>query len=252
MGTQPPITLNYGQVANIEYFNDDTKDDLLIVNAIYPATAHHRIPIVHDSSINELPLVGDFILYIQFNANYFRILKTWAIDPLLNRTGTTAINPGEIHLQSATGRSYVYLDILGNAIIVDGSMQNSIKVLQEVGLINLESFNFKFNNFNGGSLTIDSGNNLSFIAAENPANPRYTLKIDSQSQTKITTKNYTLLLDKDGNVKIDGVTVSLGQGAAADDSKFGNVVTGGKYGTYPYDPITGKQIVGSKTVKSNV
>ena len=247
----------FGTVHSISYAIDPLEYDNIIINFELPQVAQLPIPVIHSSNVNDMPKIGDKILILKTCKNdYYRIIKTWSTDVSLVRAGEDALNEGEIHIQSVSGRGYLYLDAIGNVITTDGSMKDSVSILQNTSTIKLEASNLLCNILTGSSLSINSGNELNFIVNNNTSKTSYGLTIDKDLNTTITTDQYKIKLDKDGNIFMDGKNVFIGSKAidakpenAGVDVKFGDCVTGGQYGTHPICFFTGKLITGSTTVK---
>ena len=258
MAENMPVILHYGTIHDIKYSVDYSKEpDFLIVHTINPQTDTHKVPIVFSGNINDQPMLGDKILYIQLGANDLKIIKTWSNNPTEYRSKEDSLLPGETQVQSVLGRCYAYFDVNGNINITTGCMQDSIKLLNDARLINIEAANTTIQNHSGASFAINSKNELlySVVTKDENDNPitKCSLHFKDDASLEITSNNYIVKIDKDGNAFVDAKMTYLGTGAsdASKNVKFGDVVTSGAFGTHPFCLVTGAPIIGSVTVKAS-
>lgn len=158
-----------------------------------------------------------------------KILKIWASSP----ANTTLLFPGESTSQSSGG-SQILLDSAGGLGLTSGDSRTT-QISDTTQGHRVESTELEFVTLYGTMIRLLSDGTIEVL--QPPKNNPLSV------QTAI-------VITPDGVVHIDSPSVLLGPGATnnVQSKLFGNTVTSGINGTYPFDFMTGLPIPGSNSV----
>lgn len=209
-----------------------------------------------------MPVVGDVVLYVNFEDKIIKVVKVWSVNPnAFVRGGDFPLREGETQLMGILGQ-YMYLDRLGTIKFVDATLLNFFE-LNETGLeTQVKALNFT--TYDGVNVVIDKDIKISRDKKLNKtitqqqamesqgqqpstADREFQLTIDDNG-VDLKRKGVEILIDANNQISINGAKLALC--GMASDQTLGDVVTGGAFGTLPFCLVTGAPIIGSTTVKA--
>jgi len=203
------------------------------------------IPLANTAFFQFVPPVGTHVLFVRIGRHQARIVQMYGSNEDFIRKGPFALQEGEVMVQSPTGLGYLKIDQSGKVSLIsaDGNTfehredvsqlrapairfitdEETVIEIRDDSSIRLERFDTDGETV--ASFIMDAKNNISFEALED---------------VNIKAKNIYL----DGNIW-------MGPGAQDTIQRkfFGDLVTGGPFGTYPFDSPYSIPITGSGTVK---
>jgi hypothetical protein len=183
-----------------------------------------------DSSLTqqELPTIGSICQFSREGNFITKIVKVYS-----NLPGTESVNPGE-QVAVSSGGSTTRLHNDGTASLQSGDKTAIIKV-----------------NRNGVFFEGDDVIIRNLVNTEFKIDLDGTLTITRYDKDDATQMKGSIVMDVDGKVYLDNVSVYLGPGASDSIKRalFGSIVTAGPAGTWPFCPISGAPIQGSSQCK---
>lgn len=181
-----------------------------------------------------MPIVGDVVLYINYDDKIIKIVKIWNIKSSnLLRQKDTPLREGESQLTGILGQ-YIYLNRDGDIKFVDSSLLNEFELTVQGFIAKLKEF--KIDTYDGINITINK--DITISRGEN-----FSVLIDDDG-INITHKGAKVIINNNDEITIEGSKVLLGEG------NTGDIVTSGPFGTYRFCPVTGSPISGSTTCKA--
>lgn len=197
-----------------------------------------------------LPLPGMHVLYIRYGNrgnHWSRIVKMWGIGEATSRKGVSALDEGEVFIQSPAGLGFLKMDQNGGVSVVTGDTTASLDMSDEGFIAEALAFSFttpsgiKFDLRDDGSVQLQRLNAEKEVLYSFGADAKNNIMVEAKADLTLKAQNIFL----DGNV-FAGPQASQSQARLA----FGTVVTAGPTGTHPFDYVSGAPIMGSNTVKA--
>jgi len=219
--------LKMGEIISI----NETQNNIKVKDSYDASTVD--IPLNNILQLQIMPIIGDIVLYLNMQDKIFQIIKVWSIkNSELLRQGETPLRSGETQLTGILGQ-YIYLDRNGDIKFVDSSLLNEFELTIQGFIAKLKNFNIT--TYDG--ITIEVGKDLTFSRGKN------TTATINDDGVELQHKNVSVIIDNNGTITIKGGKVQLG------NQLYGDIVTSGPSGTYPFCPITGNPIMGSNKCK---
>jgi len=155
-----------GSITSVDYANNsvlvssgDTGGDL-------------PIKLGNPLSLQEMPTIGSQVFGFKYiedgQIKDIRIVRIWQNQPDLSRSGDGALLPGEVQYQG-NGGSFMHLTNTGDVNIVDGSMRGIFQLLKKKLQAFLQSGEIVLKLFNGNSITLKKGGDISIKSVLNSA-----------------------------------------------------------------------------------
>ena len=208
------------------------------------------IPMACPASRQDQFVVGYKVAYFQICGQQFRILQVYGDNSGCIRKGDTAQSEGDVVIQSETGLGYLRLGDDGNTHLVDGSMDSTID--SDPGGWTHTAPNIKFLNYAGVSVSIAETGEFSVVKT-NHSTGETTVLLNAGKDDKmvVSAKAGIDLISTGGPITLDASEIYIGKGASDSTTQntFGDLVTAGGTGTYPFSLTTGSPVEGSQTVK---
>lgn len=198
------------------------------------------LPLNNIPQFQYMPMIGDIILYINYDDKVYEVVKIWNIKSNnFIRQDNFPLQAGELQLMGVLGQ-YIHLNKAGTIRFVDSTMLNLFE-LSVQGLV-AQSKQFNLTTYDGINITIDKNINISRTKSGDD-NPTFTAMIDDNG-VDIKNKNVEIIIDNNNTVTIKGDKIQLGG-----NSILGDVISSGPFGTQSFCFITGQPLVGSSTCK---
>ena len=195
------------------------------------------------------PSLGSLVLFMSFRKYEHRVIKYWSNFEDFLRHGESALNSGEIVIQSPSGLGYLKLDQDGRVQVVTGDTGSVL----DMGIdgTSVQSPNIKFFTIKGTSIEIFEDNSLKISQVDTTDEElpeKASLFFSPENEISVTsTKSISI---KAPEIHIDGEKIFIGKGATEKESRelFGKAVSSGENGTYPFNS-SGVEVPGSSSVR---
>ena len=206
------------------------------------------IPLAAAAWEQTMPIAGLYVLYLRYGrtGNHFsRIVKMWGNSPPTARKGIYALNPGEVFIQGPAGLGFLKIDLEGNISLISGDTTATLE-MSSVGFV-ADAVGFSLTT--PGGITLNLGNDGTVLCQRANQDGEVLAAFSMDVNNNIAFQSAGDVSIKATNIFLDG-NVFAGPNATDPTTRvaFGNVVTGGPDGTYPFDYVTGAPIIGSTTV----
>jgi hypothetical protein len=198
------------------------------------------IPLNNIPQLQYMPVIGDIILYLNYNDKEYQIVKIWniAVNNFI-RQGDFPLQSGELQLMGILGQ-YIYLNKKGTIKFVESTMLNQFELSVNGLVAKLKEFNLT--TYDGINILI---NKDIVITRGDPDKEEKTFTLTlNDDGVNIKNKNAEINIDNNNVITIDGDKIQLGS------KLLGDIITAGPLGTWPICPVTGATIIGSSKCKA--
>lgn len=198
-----------------------------------------------------MPVVGDIVLYINYEDKIYQIIKIWNIKSTnFVRQKEFPLQEGELQLMGTLGQ-YIHFDKKGTVKFVDSTMLNIFELSVQGLIAKLKKF--QLDTYDGINITIDKGISISRKKAgsdDEDEEPIFSANINDEG-VEIKNKNVSITIDNNDTIVIKGDNVQLvGNSIQLGDKLLGDIVTAGPLGSWSICPVTGTPIIGSSKCKA--
>jgi hypothetical protein len=164
------------------------------------------IPLNNISAIQYMPVIGDIVLYINYDDKVYNIVTIWNIEiNNLIRQGDSPLQSGELQLMGVLGQ-YIYLNKKGTIKFVDSTMLNQFE-LSVNGLI-AKLKKFQIDTYDGINITIDKD---IVISRGDPNEEEKTfIATINDDGVNIKNKSAEINIDNNNKITIDGENINIG------------------------------------------
>ncbi len=204
------------------------------------------IPLAQTAMDQFAPTKGTYVLFMRLGNHQSRVVKMWGQNEDFIRKGRFALKEGEVMIQSPKGLGYLKLDQDGSVRLVsaDGSVFRHTSKGTE-----LKSSQVFIQTDTNTIMEFLEDTSIRLARLNEEGEELVSLTLDPENNAVLKAENDATIKAK--NIYLDG-NVSIGPGASDElqRSFFGDVVTGGPFGTHPFDFVTSAPIQGSRSVKA--
>ena len=203
------------------------------------------VPIGPDQS---MPMAGDTVLYYRYGSYQSRMVCFYGSNGDHIRKGTLGLNEGEAVWQSDSGKGYLKASGNGDMALVTGDMTSAVN--GSVTGWDIKGPGVVAENYSGCRLELGEDGGIAMTKVDANGNVLASVGIDKDNNVGITVANGDVAI-KAKNIMLDG-NVFLGPGATDPQQRlgFGQAVSSGPTGTYPFETMSGVPVPGSGSVKT--
>lgn len=243
------LTFFSGQVVAIDTLNTDARGvnvPLVFVKSFLDGTVLpvEWLPIGADQ---KMPTAGNEVLYYRMGTYNTRIVAYYGNNDPHIRKGEFGLNEGEVVVQSDSGLGYLKLGNDGSAELVTGDAVSSLEGSNDGWA--MKAPNISMETFGRCSITLKEDGSIVLQRTSGTGEVRAKMELDINDNVSVEAKGNLVVKAK--QILLDG-EVFFGPGASdpLKRAKFGDVVTGGPFGTHPLDFVTAAPIQGVGSVKA--
>jgi hypothetical protein len=239
----------YGRVVSVDTMARDSNGAVLPVIHVKADVdgSNLAIPWLPAASFQYQPVAGEVVEFSKLGNHDIRIVQFYGNNTDVIRKGEFGLNPGEVVVQSTTGKGFIKLGQSGEVGIVTGDTTTTLEGNDEGW--EMSAPNVSIISFGNARFEILEDGSITAYRLDDDGNIKSKIEMDTEDNVSVECKGDFKV--RASRILLDG-KVSFGPGATTPEkeAKFGNVLTGGPYGKHPFDFLTGAAIPFEDNIKA--